>query len=529
MEGVKPTLEEVARTATPEERLSLRQMALAAIAGAEDSPAGYIAFYEGIFGGRMPRHARKWVDNFYKARAEGKDYGLMAFRLSTKTTTVTIGFSAFQIGHHPERANMIIQAGGDQVKDALTAITDKIQSHPFWKQCFPHVVPDTELGWSVAGYQVKRTDMDYGEWRKLNSKRQDPTLTGYGYESRTIIGNHPDGLLIVDDILDENNTVSRREMEKCRQRIKSEILPCSTPTTFAMWVFTPWRDDDPVMEQMNSGEYFMDKTPAFTEDPAGEDVWEGRPVTYTWENFGEKELKKRKAKSGDVEFARMYLLDLTKSKGRLFHYQTFDHTKINPGWLHAGGVDYASIDNTTGETDFFAMAYGAKRPEVGMVIVGGILEKPTQGQAEGYILQAPRIFPIWRTTGIELDGKGQEFYSVVSRNPGIMLQPIKTHGKAKESRYREMAPQFENGLIVVSDQDTPFLNELRYELDNYTSKNSLPHDDALDAVYDLVCVMPDAVNMPIETGEIKFPQVYNNKREVKSSPYNSIASRFRGR
>jgi hypothetical protein len=495
---------------------------LAAIAGAEDSPAGYIAFYEGIFGVKLPRHAIGWVDGFYNARAEGKDYGLMAFRGSTKTTTVTIGFMAYQIGHHPERANMIIQVSDDKAQKATKDIADKIEYNPFWKQTFPNVVPDKEASWSSSGYQVKRADLDYGEWKKRNATRKDPTLFGVGYTSSLIVGCHPDGLLVVDDILDENNTVSRREMEKVRQIIKSSILPCATKSTFGMWVFTPWREDDPVLEQMNSGEYYMDKTPAVVE------VDDKR--TYAWEEqVGEEELGKRMNKYGSVEYARMMLLDLTKAKGKLFHYQTFDHTKISPGWLHAGGVDYASIDNTTGEIDFFAMAYGAKRPEGGLVVVGGILEKPTQSQAEGYVLQAPKTFPNWRVSGIELDGKGQEFYSICSRNPGIMLFPIKTHGRSKDQRYREIAPLLENGSIVISDNDTVFLNALRYALDNYLGKNSLAHDDVLDALYDLVCVMQDAVNVPINVGDIKFPVAYNNKREVKSSPYNSIASRFRGR
>jgi hypothetical protein len=522
-------LDSILDSSTPQEKEQFlsagsRQISLAFIAGSEDSPKAYAAFYEGIFGVKMPIHARVWVDGFYLARAKGKDYGLMAFRGSTKTTTVTIGFMAFQIGQHPERANMIIQVSDDKAQKATKSVADMIEFNPFWKQTFPHVVPDKGAGWSSSGYQVKRDDMDYGEWNRLNAKRKDPSMFGVGYTSSLIVGCHPDGLLVVDDILDENNTVSRREMEKVRQIIKSSILPCATSNTFGMWVFTPWRDDDPVIEQMNSGEYEMNKTPAFIEDEEGDMILGGVTGRIAWDIFGEEQLRKYAAKCGSVEFARMYLLDLTKAKGKLFHYQTYDANKINPGWVHAGGVDYASIDNTTGEINYFAMAYGAKRPEGGLVVVGGILEKPTQAQAEGYILQAPNIFPAWRVSGIELDGKGQEFYSICARNTGIMLQPIKTRGRSKETRYREISPLLENGLIVISNADNPYLNELRYELDNYLGKNSIANDDAIDALYDLVCVMPDAVQVPINTEDFEFPQVYNDN-VPKRNPFCSLGKK----
>ena len=67
---------------------------------------------------------------------------------------------------------------------------------------FPHVVPDRDLGWGAGGYEVKRTDIEYEEWRAANAGRKDPTLIGVGYKSRAIIGKHPDGVLIVDDIHD---------------------------------------------------------------------------------------------------------------------------------------------------------------------------------------------------------------------------------------------------------------------------------------------------------------------------------------
>jgi hypothetical protein len=509
------------------EQLDAAEVELRAVLARDDSPEGYRNFYRVIFGTDLPPHANEWVEKIYVARAEGKGFAVEAFRGSTKTTTVTMGYTLFQIGLYPEKANMLIQVSDDKADKATRAIADIIENSPNWKKVFPNVVPDKNLGWSSTGYQVKRDNMDYGEWRKQNAKRIGPTLFGVGYTSGLIIGSHPDGLLVIDDILDEGNTRSQREMEGVRQIIKSTILPCATKGTFIMLVFTPWREDDPVMEQVKSGTYLLVKTPVLEYDEKGKWDFRGKKVNLIWEKaYDIKTLEDIRSRSADIEFARMYLVDLTKAGDRLFHYVLYPAVSIMSSWPTGGGVDYASVrSNADTSRDYFAMCYLAKRPEGGGVVVGGVLERCTQGAAEDYIQKAQDMFYNWRNAYVEKDGKGEDFLmGTILRHPGIRLHPIGTGGKSKDARYKLMSPFLENGVITISDAKSPFLDELRYELDNYAGDKSLPHDDAIDALYWAIRAMWDTTTM--EKSE-ENNALYNKKREVKTNPYASIASRFR--
>jgi len=70
-----------------------------------------------------------------------------------------------------------------------------------------------------------------------------------------------------------------------------------------------------------------------------------------------------------------------------------------------------------------------------------------------------------------------------------------------------MSPWLESGIIRVSDAETPFLNELRRELDNYPNHT---HDDALDALYWALRGMPDVLTLPRADEEL--PERYKKKR-----------------
>ncbi len=88
------------------------------VAGQDDGLAGFGQFYCLVFGRELPRHAREeWLPAIYGAKEEGKGAVIEAFRGSTKTTTLTIAWAAFNVGHHPEHSNLLIQVGDDIARD----------------------------------------------------------------------------------------------------------------------------------------------------------------------------------------------------------------------------------------------------------------------------------------------------------------------------------------------------------------------------------------------------------------------------
>jgi predicted phage terminase large subunit-like protein len=234
--------------------------------------------------------------------------------------------------------------------------------------------------------------------------------------------------------------------------------------------------------------------------------------------FNEKAMNKLRNEMGSVEFARMILLDLTASQNRVFKYQSFPNSNIRFTWPIIAGVDYAGtrdnlLKKKTGDRDYFAIAYVAKLPGGGAVVIDGVLDKCSQTEAEGYVNRGQQIYDNYITAVVEGDGKGDDFIQVITRNPNLKVRPMKTRGKGKEARLvRHMSPWLESGMVRISDAETPFLVELRKELDMYPMCR---YDDALDALYWALRGIPEVLRMPVDDDELP---VYGPK-EKKENPY----------
>lgn len=502
---------------TPEERQIVRRTAEALLGGALDNPEGFSHFYYAIHGRDMPAHGRRWIRKLYTAHRKNKGAIVEAFRGSTKTTIVTITYTAFRIGHCPQESNLLIQVGDDIAADNTGAVADIIANNPYWRIAFPAVEPDREKGWGTGGYEVKRVDVPYEIWRGMNSTRKDPTLVGVGYKSREIIGKHPTGILVVDDILDENNTSSARELDTVLTTLTGTIFPTIVKGAYNIFIGTPWTADDVLNYVASTGEYEHVRTPLYREDGNGKRyAWPGE-----WSDEREQTVR---SLSGSRQFARMYLLDLSKANLQGYKYMTYPNSEIRFNWPMAGGVDYASnrdpVKVAAGRGDYFAMCYLAKLPGGGAVVVDGVLERLSQAQAEIYVKRAQEMFPGWLQSGVEAVGKGDDFVQTIMRNPGLRIIPMHSGRLAKNVRFeRELAPWLENGFIRISDANTPFLNELRKELDEGIAAD---HDDARDSLYYAAKMMPDVLVMPKASDAL--PE-YGMVKEKAVSPFAAFGRR----
>ena len=490
-----------------------------------DCPEGFEAFYEVIFGERLPAHAlEEWIRPLYNARQERKGIVCQAFRGSTKTTTMTSGFTAYRIGLEPHRANLLIQVGDDIAQNNAAAVARIIADNPGWKLIFPNVVPDIEKGWGAAGYEVKRVDIDPGAWSELNAKRKDPTFVGLGYSSRGIIGKHPDGVLIIDDIHDENNTFSERELAKVLQILNGTILKTRVGSTWIIAIGTPWVEGDALDYLEKTGRFVVTKTPVYREIEQSDITFNGTPIKLTWPKVKTLEFIKEDydldQSPGKSEFYRMMLLDLSKIQQRVFTWQTYPAKEINAGWPMVIGCDYAGTSdehkNKVGDNDYFALAYVMKLPMGGAVVYDGIRQRVTQAQAEGHVVSAQSMFKGHYITVVEGDGKGEEFLQVIRRNPGLRLLGLKTGGKGKAKRLeRYLQPALASGMVKISDGNTPFLNALRKELADYPNGK---HDDTLDAVYWALRGIPDVlVGRSFDEDEVE------QQRSKKPNPFSALA------
>ena len=245
-------------------------------------------------------------------------------------------------------------------------------------------------------------------------------------------------------------------------------------------ICTPWLPNDLYADLEASGEFLVLKTPAYEED--------GSP---TWpEHVSAEFLETRKAIIGGAEFSRMYLLNPSANMERLMVYHSFPEGAIPADARRVGGVDYASVEGLGHSKlkyrSHFAMAWSAyiERGDF-WVLEGGIVRQPSQAQAEEIAIRTQSEFVNWDYSVVETDGKGAEYFAVLSRNPGLRLVAEKTKGRSKEKRIiNDLGVMLETGRLRISDKRDPFLDLFRRFLDSYPNVSDRSSEwDVADSVF----------------------------------------------
>ncbi len=456
-----------------------------------ENPAGFKLFYELLYGRLLPKHAyEEWIIPLFEAIRDPALEGWLgeAFRGSSKSTTVTVAFDGFLIGLHPDGSGLIIMDSDENAAAKGKELARIIADNPAWRDLFPHVRPDEKSGWSESGYNVRDTRMERGDFlRQKSINTPDPTFIAKGYKSGSLIGKHPTLFLTMDDLHNEDNTRSDKELKQVIDYVQGTILPLTeTPTggtKYVLIVGTPWRKNDIIAFLKSTGLFKTAFTPV---------IRDGKP---TWpEGYGHDKIEKAKKKSA-TKYAQNYLLDLTAAEGiflkREWLYPRLDHTRIKDDWPVVLAVDYASgadeFVKKGRDPDYCAIAEGRLMPNGGVVVVGGVMERFSRGEAEKKLLSYEGLYGDQiQAVGIETDGIGREFFSVMLRNSKLPLVACGTKGKGKRSRFEaKMAPLFQFNRAKISDEENSFLNAL---IDQWLEFPLGQHDDALDAVYWLLHV-----------------------------------------
>jgi len=466
----------------------------------QDTPEGFAAFYELIFLRPLPEHVRVWIDAVYEAYKEDEHALIEAFRGSTKTTTWA-AFLAFRIGQESEKTNLVITASDDKATEIAEMASNIIMHNPAWKTVFPHVVPDISSPvpglkaghWgSASGYDVWNTREDYSEWKQIRQQEgTGPTLKGVSYKSKYLPGPHPTGVLLVDDIHNEENTQSPRELKTVKDIFKGTIIPVIEPEAWHVVSGTPWTDSDLIAYIKSTGTYKHVFTAAC--ETKGDEI-----VNATWDKWNIKLLEDKRKKVGEVEFARMYLLDLEKTKGLILkkeYLKYWPHKEINGDWPVILGVDYTSTEDPLRERgDYFALAVGRVIPGGrGIVIEDGVRAKMSQADAESKVVAEGANYPTLHGIYVEAIIQGDTFYKNLLNNAeiramGLPVLPVRFN-KSKGFRFEKvLAPLFQRSRLYLSDAENAFVNAFKDEWLHWQGErlSKMYNDDTLDAVYAII-------------------------------------------
>ena len=465
-------------------------------------------YYFCKYGWELPPHVVKWVKMIIRAYETESGALIEGFRGSTKST-VAITVCEYLLGKNPSRSGLIVAATETDANSIGKFMADTIEMNAGWKMCFPNVVPDKERGWGAeGGYFIWDKSVDHEQWVQITMKdhQRDPSFLAASATSGSV-GKHPSLFLLTDDMHTGKNTSSKAELKTIKARFFSDVFPTINkpkPRPFYLSTFTPWDDEDTNADMKKTGIYSHSVTPILRFDENGDTVFEGQKCFLTWpEVFDIEKVNELRKMNTSTEFARMYLCDLIRAQEKILTYITYPHEKIDPRWVHGGGVDYASVITPTRQTiggrSHFAHAVGAKTPMNTIVVVGGTVEQCTMAKGGEIVLDAQSRYLNWRRTAIEKNGGGKEFIQFVRLNPNILVQERDVAGQGSKSNrlfnlFDKIMP---NGILTVSDADTPFLNIFRKFLDHFPNVDV--HDagwDVADSVFHMTAVFPECLQMP---------------------------------
>lgn len=487
----------------------------------DDSPESWAAFCELIDGARPPRHVMKQIKRVYSDHKAGVGTVIHAFRGSRKTTYFDVKFMAYRIGKEPHKTNIVVGAVDDSPEKVTKSVAALIEFHPEWKRAFQNVVPDKERGWSLEGFFVKDTSTEYNLWVQKQASTLDPTLLGGGYESRRLNGKHPSGMLICDDIHDINNNSDKQRKDVVKALttviLKTVIRKNDMLDTWVLGVGVPWASDDGYQTMLNSG-YGYTGTPAMVRadegaegaiyldgfNPATGVVYEdikGWWVLQFPEVFGVNAIMQERS-FGKSEFWQMIMLDLGMASTGKLRYYDYPESEIDWTLPVFGGCDPTNDDETltqTADRSYFALAYVAKLPGHGAVVIDGVLEQCSQLAAENYIVSAQEKFTNWQYVAVENVAGGKGFIQTLRRNSKIRVVPSGLKDvtdakiRSKKDRLSKNSSKFEDMSIRISSANTPFLNALRRAFNQFFDLSEKDYAfDAWDAVFHAMRQMPDA-------------------------------------
>jgi phage terminase large subunit-like protein len=497
-----------------------------------DSPDGYEVFHTLMRGDPCPSHIVRFVDAVYEADARGQGTVVYAWRGSTKTTGITQLLGAYWMLQEQRRhlETLLIQVTDASAVDNAAVMASWIKNSPVMRTLVPSLVPDEPAGWGASGYELWDNSIEYGEWRQRRTAH--PSMLPLGYKSGEIIGKHPRGSLLVDDINNEQNTRSRKERTYVNSIVKGTIFPTIVPgMTRTIFVGTPWIDDDCLYYVARTGEFHVIKLPVMdnpSDSPEADKVWVECAKRYfhlNWpERFDVKEINRQYRLAGEADFARMFMLDTSLAAGQILKrdwLHTYPADKIDPRWPIVMGVDYSSHvekQDDDKDHDYTVIAQGRLLPTGGIVIEHGWRDRLSQAEAEAKVKgvgDASRA--LLQGIGHEAvpGTAGNELYALLLNTSTLPIIPV-THGnKQKGYRFQKlMAPHFENARVFISDAESDFLAEFVKEWVGFPNEK---HDDCLDAVYCMLWVALGALMPPQEYG-IPDP----NAKPEDDSPWRGV-------
>ena len=391
-----------------------------------------------------------------------------------KSTLVTIGYSLQRIVQNPNVRILILNATYQLATDFLTEIKRHLQQNQYLRELYPEIAEsaDAPTEWSQDRITLQRTDHNI----------KGPTVWASGVESN-LVGSHPD-LIIMDDVVNRDNTSTREQIEKVILRYK-DALDLLEPGGSLIVVGTRWVEADMYSWLMDKDSGIRQSYDIMIKKSYTGDLLTGEDFQALWpEKFSLKELQDRQREKGWYEFSAQYQNNPIPQEDADFKKEWFQYydieeyrgqnvktvMSIDPAISLDKDADYTAI--TVWAVDGFGNIFNRD-------IARGHW-KPNQ-----IIDQIFNLYELWHPEMVLLETVAYQkalAYSLreemQTRRRFLPIVEIKQQEKSKDQRIRGLQPLYMNKKMFHRKQ-LPLTSYLEEELLAFPRSK---HDDLIDSL-----------------------------------------------
>lgn len=248
-----------------------------------------------------------------------------------KTTQMSIARVLFELGRDPTLRVGVVSNTAGQAEKILRAVTRYIETSAELHAVFPGLRPSGEL-WTSRAITVRRPTVS-----------KDPSVQTLGIHGN-VLGSRLD-LLIVDDLLDVENTRTAKGRDECFAWVQAALLSRLTAKARVLVVGTAFHPEDALHRLARLPGWVARRYPVL--DDAGQPRWpEVWPVSR---------IQRRRDELGPLEFARQLLCVARSDEDARFKREWIDRClargegkqlayglqALPPGFKAYTGVDLA--------------------------------------------------------------------------------------------------------------------------------------------------------------------------------------------
>jgi predicted phage terminase large subunit-like protein len=381
---------------------------------------------------------------------------------SMKSMTVSIGFTAWLLGHDPTK-RIICVSYADDLARTLSGDTRAVMESPWYQEMFPRT--------RLASKRPRNIEL-------VTTRR------GYRYAAGmngSVLGRGAD-LIVVDDPIKATDALSQAERRRVNETFDNTILTRLNDKRTGMIVLIMQRlhEDDLVGHVTASGDWEVVSIPAIATDRTAyrlsddpNDVYVRQPGEVLYAREPREILETIRRAQGSLTFSAQYQQSPVPPEGNIVKREWLRYYTEAPSEFDVVVASWDTASTLSESADFsVGTVWGAKALDFYLLdVVRGRFEVPELRR------QVVRLADKWGAdqTIIEDAGIGRAVAQDLRRSgeTSVVLRPVRFD---KEARFLAQSARFESGQVHVPE--APWLADWLNELLAFPNGR---HDDQVDS------------------------------------------------